>query len=301
MQAAIRRVTMVGSETEQASETVQRLTRVWTLLGRPGEYTALWSTLGDLGRVYAHAARDAEMPDALFVVGGDGFLLDVIRQITDREVRLPICGWNAGHVGFHMNDVPDDDATLLLALSRFSRQEFDIESYALLDARLDRMQGDRQRVRAFNEVAFVPMRQGQIARLAFEVDGQPFGAHAGDGLIVSTSQGTTGWGVGARGPAVDPRVPSMVLIPKDPHPAIRHRQLLFPLILPPGASVLVRALEPDKRPIVAIADGREGVVISEASVVIDLRQTPPIDMISLPDPDGRGRFVRRVFEKFLQG
>lgn len=238
--------------------------------------------------------------DAVFVVGGDGTLLEVVRWMTAYGRRIPICGWNAGHVGFHMNDIPTGAPALYEALTRISNIACEVEPYELLDARMAGADRVKRHVQAFNEIAFIPVHHGQIARLDFSINGQSFGTHSGDGLIVSTSQGTTGWGVGAHGPAVDPGVAAIVLIPKDPHPAMRYGQLLFPVVLPEGTEITVRVTDPEHRPIAAITDGGEPMVITSATITMGGPETPAIEMLTLPDAEGRGRFVRRLYEKFLR-
>ena len=80
---------------------------------------------------------------------------------------------------------------------------------------------------------------------------------------------------------------------------MRYQQLLFPVVLPPGARITVHVVEPEKRPVAVIADGGTPATILEATITMDA-DTPPITMLSLRDADGRGRFVRRLYEKFLQ-
>jgi NAD+ kinase len=145
--------------------------------------------------------------DLIVAIGGDGTALAAIREAA--SAGLPVMGVACGSLGV-LTTVPTE--AVQGALERFA--EGDWYAYALPGLQIDR-EGS-QPLLAFNDVALVRAGQGQL-RWRARVDGALFGRFAGDGCIVSTPMGTSGYSLAAGGPLLTPGTQGFVLTPVSVH------------------------------------------------------------------------------------
>ena len=180
----------------------------------PGYPTAAATELG----------RQAQLA---IVVGGDGTMLSIARQIAPFDV--PLIGINQGRLGFLTDIALSDMETALAAMLAGAHVE---ETRTLLEATLVRASGGEERAPALNEVAVNRGSLGVMIDCAVAIDGRFVYAMRADGLIVATPTGSTAYALSAQGPIVDPTVPAILLVPVAPH-ALTNRPIVV------GDSVVV--------------------------------------------------------------
>jgi NAD+ kinase len=129
-----------------------------------------------------------------------------------------------------------------------------------------------------------------VARLRILIDGQERLAELmADGVLVATPAGSTAYNLSAGGPIIPISASLMALTPISPfRPRRWHGALLSD-----RARVRVEVLEPEKRPVAAVADHDE---VREVSAV-DIRMDLAIAMQLLFDP-GHSLDERIVREQF---
>lgn len=150
--------------------------------------------------------------DVAVVVGGDGTLLHVARNLAEYEV--PVIGVNQGRLGF-LTDIPLAD--MERDVGRILDGEYQAERRLLLHADVYRRDRLMLTARAFNDVV---VTKGALARLIeYEtyVDDQFVNSARGDGLIVATPTGSTAYAMSAGGPILHPTLPALALVPICPH------------------------------------------------------------------------------------
>ncbi len=157
---------------------------------------------GEIGR---HA-------DAVVVIGGDGTMLTITRQVAPFD--LPLIGINQGRLGF-LTDIPL--ALMEDALSAMLDGRFVEERRTLLDTQVN---GDR--AVALNDVVINRGSGGSMIEVRVEIDSRFVYAMRADGLIVATPTGSTAYALSAGGPIIAPDVPAFALVPVAPH-ALTHR------------------------------------------------------------------------------
>ena len=240
---------------------------------------AACEALSILTATYGQTSRDEA--EVIVALGGDGFMLQTLHDLERRDV--PVYGMNRGTVGFLMNSFSLDDLPRRLAVA----EEEVINPLAM---RAETLSGEVREELAINEVSF--LRQGaQAARLRITVDGKVrLEELVCDGAIIATPAGSTAYNYSAHGPILP--IGSDVLA-VTAVAAFRPRRWRGAL-LPVSAVVRFDVLDPDKRPVMADADGR-----SVRDVVsVEVRSQPAICHRILFDP-GHGLEERLIREQFV--
>ena len=171
------------------------------LLMRPAD-AARWD--GDVSVVTD--AELVERADAVLALGGDGTMLGALRLVARRPV--PVLGVNIGSLGFLVEVQPDE---LPQALDQLDRSDFTIEEHSALWLGTD---GDE--AVAFNDLALVRVPGDGVVEAALTVGGQRMGRYRCDGLVISTSIGSTAYAYSAGGPVVSPALDAVVVAPLAP-------------------------------------------------------------------------------------
>jgi NAD+ kinase len=203
-----------------------------------------------------YGAIDPEEADVIVALGGDGLMLQTLHRFMGKN--KPIYGMKHGSIGFLMNEFhgPDLDA-------RLDRAEASIVHPLAMEATTNL--GETIKARAINEVSI--LRQShQAAKMRISLDGRErLGELVADGLIVATPVGSTAYNLSAHGPILPL---DATLMPLTPIAAFRPRRWRGAL-LPDTAHVSIDILEPDKRPVAAVADHFEVRNVIKVSVAMD--------------------------------
>jgi len=163
------------------------------------------------------------------VVGGDGTMLGIARQLAAYDIAL--IGINQGRLGF-ITDIPLDN--MLPALGEILQGRSRAEERTLLEARV--MRGGAQIFCsvAVNDVVVARGTGAGMVELKLTVDGQFMYNQRSDGLIVSTPTGSTAYALSAGGPLLHPSLGGTVLVPIAPH-ALSNR----PIVVPDRSEIVV--------------------------------------------------------------
>ncbi|HLI10738.1 MAG TPA: NAD kinase [Alphaproteobacteria bacterium] len=197
-----------------------------------------------------------EDADVIVPLGGDGFMLETLHRY--KALAKPIYGMQRGSVGFLMNEYQEDDLPLRVAKA---------QSYKLhpLRMRAKTLSGEQTEGLAINEVALLRETR-QTAKIRIQVDGiVRLEELIGDGVMVSTPAGSTAYNLSAHGPIIPLGAGALALTPICPFRPRRWRGA----VLPYAARVLFQILEPEKRPVSAVADFTEVRDVVEVEVIED--------------------------------
>lgn len=213
-------------------------------------------------------------------LGGDGLMLECLHQVLGTSI--PVYGMNRGSVGFMMNEYHDDDLP-----DRITRALPSV--LHPLHMHVVTASGVVEEAMALNEVSL--LRQGrQAAKIRISIDQRErLSELICDGVLISTPAGSTAYNLSAHGPIVPL---SANLLPLTPISAFRPRRW-HGALLPSNVDVLFEVLEPEKRPVAAVADFTE--VRDVVSVAV--HQDHEIGAIVLFDPD-RALAERIITEQF---
>ncbi len=201
-----------------------------------------------------------EQADLFLTVGGDGTIL-MVQGITDK----PILGVNAGAIGFLCEVEPPQAES---AIDQVIRGDYKIEERDKLSAWM----ADERLPDACNEVTVQTSRIAKLIQFRITVSGEILDTLRGDGIIVSTATGSTGYAMSVGGPLVHPLVPGTVLAPIAPF-----RLAARPWVVPADAPIEIELLEresgPQAKQARVVIDGQHGFSI-EVGTRVRIERSP---------------------------
>ena len=186
-------------------------------------------------------ATEAGPPDLALVLGGDGTVLGAARHLAPYGV--PILSFNVGgHLGFLTHErsllrLAEEGSAEPCLWQRLLEDRFALERRMMLEARIERGDGVRAtaaaRTRALstaadvdadgphgalNDFYFRPCLDevSPTCLLELEIDGEVVDQYRGDGLIIATPTGSTGYSMAAGGPILHPGIEAIVVNPICP-------------------------------------------------------------------------------------
>ena len=188
-------------------------------------------------------AVEESLPDLALVLGGDGTVLGAARHLAVHDI--PILSINVGgHLGFLTHDrrVLRGDQIW----QRLQDDQFAIERRMMLQAMVDRrsaedraaspgplqqpdLEDDEEHHWAFNDFYLRAYRDeiSPTCTLELEIDGEVIDQVRGDGLILSTPTGSTGYALAAGGPILHPGIDAIIVAPICPM-SLSSRTLVVP-------------------------------------------------------------------------
>ena len=146
-------------------------------------------------------------------MGGDGTFLSTARAVG--LVGIPIVGVNTGHLGFLADvDVADGKRLLKALVDGDFRQEL----RTVLKASILQGPGEiDSKAFALNEIAILRHETASMIEVKTIINGSPLADYRGDGLIVSTPTGSTGYNLSVGGPIIEPSSSALSIAPIAPH------------------------------------------------------------------------------------
>ncbi|MES2754808.1 MAG: NAD kinase [Pseudomonadota bacterium] len=215
-------------------------------------------------RAAAKALRAAydwvEVADAELIValGGDGFMLQTLHKMLDRDPVVPVFGMNLGTVGFLLNEWRPEGLDARLRGAKPFR-------VTPLQMTAQTVTGKTVTLPAINEVSLLRQTR-QTANLEITIDERVVLADlACDGILTATPAGSTAYNLSAHGPILPLGSAMLALTPISPFRPRRWRGA----ILPDKTRIGIRVLDPKKRPVSAVADQREVRDVARVDIAID--------------------------------
>ncbi len=228
---------------------------------------------------------DGQMPasaaDMLLSVGGDGTFLSASALVA--ESGIPVVGVNLGRLGFLSENRPEDVAGALL------NGEYSIEERLVLKASVNRRDLQPWSCYAVNECT---VHRNGAAMLGVEaaVDGVLLPTYWADGLIVSTSSGSTAYSLSAGGPIVLPESRVLIITPIAPH-----NLNVRPLVVPDSSEITIRLHSRDRN-VIFTADNMTAEIDGDTEIAISVAQFS-LKRVRLNKSD----FINALTEKLFWG
>jgi NAD+ kinase len=202
---------------------------------------------------------DEGSAETLVALGGDGFMLHTLHRMLEGECpHIPVFGMNRGTVGFLMNEWRLEGLAERIAQAKAIR-------VAPLEMRATTVAGDTFVHAAINEVSLLRETR-QTAKIEVLVNGRVVLPElVCDGVLVATPAGSTAYNLSAHGPILPLAAKMLALTAISPFRPRRWSGA----ILPDENSVCFRVLEPENRPVSAVADQYEVRDVAKVEIKLD--------------------------------
>ena len=232
-------------------------------------------TAASAGLTEVVSVDSAALPEScelILVLGGDGTLLSVAREIAAAGTNPAILAVNFGNLGF-LTEIALPE--LFDALASAVAGTAGVDERRMLRSRTATGAAILDEQVVLNDVVITKSALSGILDLSVLVGDQFVARFRADGLIVATATGSTAYNLSAGGPIVHPIVNAVVLTPIAPH-ALTNR----PIVLPDNLAIHIQP-ELASRPTEAYAsfDGQTGFRLEHGDEVIVEAATRSLRMI----------------------
>lgn len=238
----------------------------------------------DESNVVPQEGLSAEECELAVVLGGDGTILRGAETV--RSARIPLLGINLGHVGFLAEAERDNvhETARRIAARQWTVEEREtLEIDVTVDGEL------RWSSWALNEASIEKASRERMIELVVEIDGRPLSTWGCDGVVISTSTGSTAYAFSAGGPVVWPGVEAVLLCPISAHALFAR-----PLVLSHDVRVAVELVTGSQGRAVVWCDGRRSFDLPEGARISVRRSDLPVRLARL----ALAPFTDRLVAKF---
>jgi NAD+ kinase len=180
----------------------------------------------------------------IVVIGGDGFMLQTLKKFY--KLKKPFYGVNSGHYGFLMNRFSNKNFFKNLARAKL------IQIHPL-EMKVRTKNNQLKKSIAINEVSILRQSRQAASLLIKSGSKQIIKKLISDGVLVSTPAGSTAYNLSVHGPILKLNSKKLSIVPISPFRPRRWKGK----IVGDKSNIIIKNLNPSKRPISAVADNIE--------------------------------------------
>ena len=186
--------------------------RIFEFLVQKGEVVYLETRIAP--KIFPHNGMDlGEMTNEnikfIIVVGGDGSVLRVAGSLSQREPP-PILGVNVGSIGFLDES---NERTIFKDLTKALNGEYEYETSSKITPYIVKNSDEIRLSDALNEVLIVSSKSSKVLQISIRINNVFLNRSYLDGVIISTSTGSTAYNLSAGGAIVNPSLDIMQITP----------------------------------------------------------------------------------------
>jgi NAD+ kinase len=208
--------------------------------------------------------------DLIVVMGGDGTLLGAARRY--HKYDLPILGINMGSVGFLTEVTVTNFEEAIVSILK---GEYKIEERSLIKATFD-----NKEIQAVNEIVIHSGSYTQLMRYKLDINNKIVYEKRSDGLIISTTTGSTAYALSAGGPIIHPNLDVWTVLPM-----LSQSLSSRPFVISSDELLSVNILEGSSKQGKICADGQEDIDVSYLSDIKISKTNKPLKLIHLHNND----------------
>ena len=201
-------------------------------------------------------------PNFGIVLGGDGTFLKCANKLADYDI--PLLSINiGGNLGFltQEKDFLFDKSFIEI----LENEEYIIDSRNRLNCNvcISGTSPEKKIIKSYdalNDFYFKSIEEdiSPTNQIQIEIDNEKVNEYKGDGLIISTSTGSTAYSMAAGGPIVHPNIDAMIINPICPM-SLASR----PIVIPNSSKVIIKPVKKGKAEIKLWRDGSKCMTIQE--------------------------------------
>ena len=198
----------------------------------------------ELGVPIQQLDREIKRADLLIAFGGDGTILHLAKTLALN--RVPVLGINLGSLGF-MSELEPDELERLRDLKNW---DLSIENRMMLDVSVVRDGRTVYNTIALNDAVISKGSIARVVRLEIYTEEGFLTWVGGDGVVISTPTGSTGYSMATGGPIVEPTARNILISPICPHST---RSSSY--VLDPSHVIHVKAPDANRKFVYLSSDG----------------------------------------------
>lgn len=210
--------------------------------------------------------------DLIVAFGGDGTILHLAKTAAIRGV--PLLGVNLGSLGF-MSELEIGEMDLLgnLAAGRFRR-----EKRMMLDVTVLREGRGVYNNIGLNDAVVSKGAMARVIRLQVSSGETRLGIFSGDGVVVASPTGSTGYSLSAGGPIVEPTAQNFVI-----SPICAHSIFAKSFVLSAAGTVTVAPADQNRKQVYLSVDGAKAFALKSGDRVRVARSRYETELLRLSD------------------
>lgn len=224
--------------------------------------------------------------DLIISLGGDGTLLGVCRNVPP---QIPILGVNLGRLGFITEFNKTD---FYEELNHILVGKYKVFKKALYLCEIKSNNKTISKEYFFNDLVFSKNDIARMFTLSVEAENHHIYNLTGDGLIISSTYGSTAYSLAAGGPIVHPDVHALILTPICAH-SLTHR----PMVIPDNFTIKVNLI--DKIHSVNLTLDGQVAIDLEPNLTIEIKKAPRRFVSIIKNPERT--YFHTLKEKFVHG
>ena len=201
-------------------------------------------------------------PDIGIVLGGDGTFLKCANALTDFDI--PLLSINiGGNLGFLTQEKDFIFDKSFIEILENEEYIIDFRNRLNCNVFINGTTPDKKIIKSYealNDFYFKSVEEdiSPTNQIQIEIDNEQVNEYKGDGLIISTSTGSTAYSMAAGGPIVHPSIDAMIINPICPM-SLASR----PIVIPNTSRVIIKPVKKSKGEIKLWKDGSKCMTIKE--------------------------------------
>jgi len=166
----------------------------------------------NLRNYYTDAEAIPKDTECAIVLGGDGTIIQAAHDLVGKGI--PILGINLGTLGF-LAEI--EKHNIYDALDSLYTNQCNLESRMMLQGSIHSNNKEMYSGFALNDIVITRSGFSRIISVSIYVNEELVDRYRGDGVIISTPTGSTGYSLSSGGPVVNPSAQVMIITPICPH------------------------------------------------------------------------------------
>jgi NAD+ kinase len=217
-------------------------------------------------------------PNIGIVLGGDGTFLKCANALADYDI--PLLSINiGGNLGFLTQEKDFLFDKSFIEILENEEYIIDFRNRLNCDVCINGTRSEKKIIKSYcalNDFYFKSVEEdvSPTNQIQIEIDNEKVNEYKGDGLIISTSTGSTAYSMAAGGPIVHPSLDAMIINPICPM-SLASR----PIVIPDNSKVFIKPVKKNKGQIKLWRDGSKCMTIKENYYCEIKKGKPPCKII----------------------
>lgn len=219
---------------------------------------------GEIPKEHSYRFTDPSyVPDdteCVIVLGGDGTIIQAAHDLAGKDI--PLLGINLGTLGF-MAEI--EKHNMFSALRSLYEDNYLIEKRMMLDGSITRNGSLLYQGFSLNDIVVTRSGFSRIISVSIYVNDELVDRYRGDGVIISTPTGSTGYNLSSGGPVVKPVTKVMIITPICAH-SLNARSI----IVAPEDRITVKidtSKKTQDEEAIATFDGRKAILLQADDII----------------------------------